>query len=59
MNEVESMFDKKVSLVKVPYVEPSFLVSNDVNSMIPRSHGIWTKYVKNVMCYMQHDMCYV
>ena len=48
MNEVESMFDKKVSLVKVPYVEPSFFESLNVKFMIPMSHGIPMNDTKSV-----------
>ena len=59
MNEEDSVFDKEVSLVYVPYVEPSLLGSLDVKSMIPKIHGICTNYMKDVMCYMQYDMCYV
>ena len=59
MNEVDSVFAKEGSLVKVPYVEPSFLESLDVKSMIPMSHGIWTNDMQNAMCYMQYVMCYV
>ena len=40
MNEADSVFSKKGSLVEVPYVEPLFLGSVDVKSMIPKSHGI-------------------
>ena len=40
MNEEDSVFAKEGSLFEVPYVEPSFLGSLDVNSMIPTSHGI-------------------
>ena len=40
MNEADSMFAKEDALVEVPYVEPSFLQSHNVKSMIPRSHGI-------------------
>ena len=59
MNETDSVFAKVGSLVEVPYVEPSFFVSLDVKSMIPRSPGIWTNDMKNVMCYMQYVMCYM
>ena len=47
------MFSKEVSLVEVSYVEPSFLGSLDVKSMIPRSHGVGMNNIKKVMCYMQ------
>ena len=40
MYEADSMFAKEDSLVEVPYVEPSFLGSLDVKSMIPKSHGV-------------------
>ena len=59
MKEADSVFAKEGSLVEVPYVEPSFLGSPDVNSMIPRYHGKWTNYMKNVMCYMQYVMFYM
>ena len=59
MNESYYVFAEEGSLVEVPYVETSFLGSLDVKSMIPRSHGIWTINMKNVMCYMQYIMCYV
>ena len=57
MNEEDFVFIKEDSLVEVPYVEPLFLVSLNVKSMIPRSHGIWMNDMKDVMCYMQYDMC--
>ena len=59
MNEADSLFAKEGSLVEVSYVEPSFLGSLDVKSMIPRSHGIWTNDMQNAMCYVQYVMCYV
>ena len=59
MNEADSVFANADSLVEVPYVEPSLLGSFDVKSMIPKVHGICTNYMKDVMCYMQYDMCYV
>ena len=59
MNEANSMFGNKDSLVEVPYVDPSFLVSLNVKSMIPRSHGIRMNDMNNVKCYMNYDMCYV
>ena len=59
MNETDSMFTKSNTLVGFPYVEPSFLGSLNVNSMIPRSHGIQMNDMKNVMCYRNYDMCYV
>ena len=40
MNEADSVFAKEGSLVAVSYVEPSFLESLKVKSMITRSHGI-------------------
>ena len=58
MNEADSVVAKGGSLIEVPYVDPSFLGSLDVKSMIRRSHGIWTNDMKNVMCYMQYVMCY-
>ena len=59
MNEEDSVFSKAYSLVVVPYVEPLFLGSLNVQSMIPMSHGILMNDMKNVMCYMQCVMCYV
>ena len=59
MNEADSVFSKEDSLVNVPYVDPSFLGSLDVKSMIPRFHVIWMNDMKNVMCYMQYVLCYV
>ena len=59
MNEANSVFAKVDFLVEVPYVEPSFLGSLNVKSMIPRSHGIRMNDMNNVMCYMNYDMCYV
>ena len=59
MNEVDSLFAKEGLLIEVPYVEPSFLESLDVKSMIPMSHGIWTNDMQIAMCYMQYVMCYV
>ena len=45
--------------MEVPYVEPSYLGSVNVKSMIPRSHCIRMNDMNNVMCYMIYDMCYV
>ena len=60
MNEWNRLYvSNESSLVEVLYVEPSFLRSFDVKSMIPWSHGIWTNDMKNVMCYMQYVMCSV
>ena len=59
MNEAESMFAKEDSLVQVSYLEPLFLVSLNVKSLIPRSHGIRMNDMNNVMCYRNNDMCYV
>ena len=59
MNEADSVFAKADSLVEVPYVEPSFLGSLNVKSMISRSHGILMNDMNNVMCYMNYDMWYV
>ena len=59
MNEANSVLAKGYFLVEVPYVEPSFLGSLNVKSMIPRSHGIRMNDMNNVMCYMNYDMCYV
>ena len=59
MYQVDSVFAKADSLVQIPYVEPSFLGSLNVKSMIPRSHGILMNDMKIVKCYMNYDMCYV
>ena len=59
MNEADSVFAKVDSLVEVSYVEPSFLGSINVKSMIPRSHGILMNDMNNVMCYMNYNICYV
>ena len=59
MNETDSVFAKADSLVEVLYVEPSFLGSLNVKSMIPMSHGIRMNDTNNYMCYMNYDMCYV
>ena len=40
MNEANSVFAKEGSLVKVPYVETSFLESLDAKPMIPKSYGV-------------------
>ena len=58
MNEADSVFAKEGFLVEVPYVENS-LVSPNVKSVIPRSHGIWTNQLKYDMCYMEYVMCYM
>ena len=42
------------SLVEVPSIEPSFLWCIDLNSMIPRSHGIRMNDIEEVMCYIQN-----
>ena len=54
MNEPDSVFAKEGFLAEVWYVNPSFLGSLDVNSLIPRSHSIWMNDMKIVMCYMQY-----
>ena len=59
MNEPDSVFAKADSPVEVPYVEPLFLESLNVKSMILRSHGISMNDTEDVMFYMQHYMCYV
>ena len=59
MNEEDYVFAKEGSLVKVIYVENLFLGSLDVMSLIPKSHGIWTNDMKDVICYMQYVMCFV
>ena len=59
MNEADFVLDKEVSLVEVPYVEPSFLGSLNVKSTIPKYHGVWTNDMKDFMCHMQYVMCYV
>ena len=50
MNEADSVFANEESLVEVPYVEPLFLESLNVMSMIRRSYGIWINDMNNVMC---------
>ena len=40
MNEADLVFANEDSLVEVSYVEPSFLGSLNIKSMIPRSHVI-------------------
>ena len=59
MNEEDSVFANKESLVEVPYVEPLFLGSLNVMSMIPRYHGMLMNDMNNVMCYMNYDTFYV
>ena len=59
INETNSVLTKEGSLVEVPYIETSILGSHDVKSMIPKSHGVLTNDMKDVMCYMQYVMCYV
>ena len=59
MNEVDFMFAKSDSLVEVPYVEPSFMGSLNVESMIPMSHGIRMIDMNNVRCYRNYDKCNV
>ena len=59
MNKVDSVFAKADSLVEVSFDEPLFLGSLIFKSMIPRYHGIWINDMKDVMWYMQNDMCYV
>ena len=52
INEADYVFFKEGSLVEVPYVEPSFLGSFDVKSVIPKFHGIKMIDMKDVICYM-------
>ena len=59
MNEEDSVFAKSDSLVEVPYVEPSFMGSLNIKSMIPRSHHIRMNDMNNVMCYRNYDTGYV
>ena len=59
MNEANSIFINEEFHVEVPYVDPSFLGSFNVKSLIPRSHGIWINDMNNVMCCMNYDMCFV
>ena len=59
MDEVDFVFAKEGSLVEVPYVEPLFLGSLDVKSVIPKSHGVSTNDMKDIMCYMHYVLCYV
>ena len=58
MNEADYVLAKAYSLVEVPYVEPSFLGSLNVNSMISRSLGIRMNDMNNVMCDINYDMFY-
>ena len=59
MKEADSVFAKANSLVEVLYVEPSFLESLNVKSMIPMSHDIRMNDMNKFMCYMNYYMCYV
>ena len=59
MNETDSMFAKEGFLVEVPYVDPSFMGSLDVKSMIPKSDILWTNNMNDVICYMQYVVWYV
>ena len=59
MNEPDFVFAKEGSLDEVSYVEPSFWEWFNVKFIIPSSHGIWSNNMKDVMCNMQYDMCYV
>ena len=59
MNESDFVFAKEDSLIEVPYVDPSFLGSLNVKSMISMSHGIQMNDMNNVMCYRNYDMCYM
>ena len=59
MNEVDSLFAKEVSLIEVPYFEPSFLGSLNVMSMILTSQGIGMNDMNNIMCYRDYDFFYV
>ena len=58
MNEEDSVFSK-LDCVEVPYVEPSFMGSLNVKSMIPRIQGIQMNEMNSVMYYMNCDMFYV
>ena len=59
MKETDSVFAKVDSLFEVPYVEPSFLGSLNVKSMILMSHGIRMNDMNNIMCYRDYDFFYV
>ena len=59
MSEADYVFAKEGSLVKFPYVEPSFLGCFLCRVHDSRSPSIWTNDMKNVMCYMQYVMSYV
>ena len=59
MNEADSVFAISDSLIKVPYVETSFLGSLNVKSMIPRSLGIRMNDMNNIMCYVYAIVCCV
>ena len=56
-NEEDSVFAKVDYLVEVLYVEPLFLESRNDKFIIPMSHAIWMNDMKDVMFYMQYDMC--
>ena len=59
MNEADFVFANEDSLVEAPSVEPLFLGSLSVKSMIPMSHGMRMNDLNNVMCYRNYDMCCV
>ena len=56
MNEADSEFAKEGSLVEVPYVEPSFLGSLDVKSMIPRSYE-YERIICKMLCVICNMLC--
>ena len=49
MKGADSVFSKADSVVEVPYVEPSFLGSLNVKSLIIMSHGIRMNDKRNVV----------
>ena len=56
MNELGCVFAKEGSLVEVPYVEPSFLGSLDVKSMIPRSYE-YERIICKMLCVICNMLC--
>ena len=58
MNEADSVFSNEGSLVEVPYVEPSFLGSLDVKSMI-QSFMAYEQMIWKIMCYVWDIICCV
>ena len=59
MNEADFVFGNEDSLFGILYVEPSFVGTLNVNSMILRSHGILMNDMNNDMCYVYAVVCCV